>query len=66
MKNQKYEVIVGNIGCVYQGTDVKEAGNIWQEYADQSANNYGRASGEDVTLMRDGEPLAEYFGTNNN
>jgi len=61
----KYEVIVGNIGSVHKGTDANEAGDIWKEYADQSANNVGRASGEDVTLLRDGEPLAEYFGTNN-
>lgn len=61
-----YEVIVGNIGKVYEGTNAKESLEIWQEYANQSANNYGRAAGEDVTLMRDGEPLSEYFGTINN
>ena len=61
-----YEVIVGNIGNVYSGNDAKEANDIWYEYSNQSANNYGRAAGEDVILMRDGEPLGEYFGTINN
>ena len=58
-----YEVIVGNIGTVYSGPNGFEAHTKFQVYAGQSKTGYGRASGEDVTIMRNGEPIKEYFGT---
>ena len=45
-----YEVIVGNIGTVYIGTDYTEADATTAEYVDQSTGNYGRAAGEPVTM----------------
>jgi len=62
MKQDRYEVIVGNIGSVHSGRDLKKALRVFNEYAEQSQGNYGRAAGEDVTLMRDGEPYKEYYG----
>jgi hypothetical protein len=46
-----YEVIVGNIGTVYQGSSVTEAKKLFDEYKQLSIDNYGRAGGESVTLM---------------
>jgi hypothetical protein len=58
-----YEVIVGNIGLVYQGSNPCEAGKIFKEYKEQSRSGYGRASGESVTMFKHGEPIREYIGT---
>jgi hypothetical protein len=59
----EFEVIVGNIGTVYSGGSRSEAMKKWTTYQLQSKAGYGRAGGEDVTLMADGEPIKEYFGT---
>lgn len=64
MKNS-YEVIVGNIGTTHQGNNLKEALKVFAEYKNQSIQNYGRASGEDVTLWINSEPTKEFFGTIN-
>lgn len=53
---------IGNIGCA----NLKEAEKKYKEYVKQSKDNYGRAAGEDVALMVDGEPEKEYFGSNDN
>jgi len=55
----KYQVIVGNIGTVYAGDDLTEAKEYFKEYYEQSKDGYGRAGGESVTLMVDGEPIAD-------
>jgi hypothetical protein len=55
-----YEVICGNVGSVYSGTDEAEARAKYQTYIEASKAEYGRASGEDVTLMRDGDIADEY------
>ena len=62
MKRHKYEVIVGNIGTVYSGNSKSEAVNTYNGYVDQSVGGRGRAGGEDVTMMADGEPYREHFG----
>lgn len=59
----EYEVIVGNIGCVYRGADRSDAFNHYNAYVDLSVDGVGRAAGEPVTLMEDGEPIKEYAGT---
>jgi len=59
----QYEVIVGNIGTVYSGPSKAEADTHYTEYVSQSETNYGRAGGEDVTMMEDGEPIQEHVGT---
>ena len=57
-----YEVIVGNIGTVYYGNDGGAAQTWFNEYRNQSDAHYGRAAGEDVTLLKDREPIQEHFG----
>lgn len=59
----KYEVVVGNIGVVYCGHSKKAATANFQEYKTQSENNYGRAAGEPVTLLQDGDIIEEWFGS---
>ena len=59
----QFEVIVGNVGSVYRGTDGAEARKTYDEYVAWSQTDRGRAGGEDVTLFRDGEILREYSGS---
>ena len=62
----KYQVVVGNIGTIYDGNNYVTAMSNYSKYVDASKNNYGRAAGENVILMRDNEPMVEYFGDINN
>ena len=62
MKHE-YEVICGNIGTVHTGAAIRAAEIHFDEYVAQSKSEYGRAAGESVTLMRDGEIHREYIGT---
>lgn len=55
-----YEVIVGNIGKVYTGTDAEEAEETFEEYVEQSKSGYGRAGAEQVTMLLNGEIRKEY------
>jgi hypothetical protein len=57
-----YEVIVGNIGTVYGGVSKAAALKKYTTYVRQSKSESGRAGGEDVTLMSDGEPIKEHYG----
>ena len=54
-----YEVICGNIGSVYYGDSWAAAHSAYDTYVQLSNSEYGRAAGEDVTLMKDGEPHME-------
>lgn len=54
-----YEVLVGNVGNVYSGSSEAEAREVFGEYARQSTTRCGRAAGERVTLLVDGEILSE-------
>lgn len=56
-----HEVVVGNIGTVYHGRDEQRAKDDFAEYKAQSETGYGRAAGEQVTRIADGEPVDEYF-----
>jgi hypothetical protein len=58
-----YQVIVGNIGTVYSGTNLRDARFHARSYVDQSKSNRGRAAGESVTVLKDGEIIEEYLGT---
>lgn len=53
----RYQVIVGNLGTVYDGANPIEARREFGEMKRMSQAPLGRASGEPVTLMMDGEPL---------
>ena len=57
-----YEVLVGNIGTVYSGGCHRFADEHFTEYVRQSKTGNGRAGGEDVTILRNGEPITEYIG----
>ena len=60
---RKHSVIVGNIGTVVQDGTWTDAKDAFEVYRLQSKENYGRASGEDVTWFVDGEIYREYIGT---
>ena len=57
-----YEVICGNIGRVHTGNNPTDANDMYDEYVRQSKAGSGRAGGESVYLMEDGEPIAEHQG----
>jgi hypothetical protein len=52
-----YEVIVENIGKVYEGTDENFARKTFNDYVKLSKKGYGRAAGEGVILLKDNEIL---------
>lgn len=58
-----YDVVVGNVGTVYSGPDSREAVRTYLAYVIESRGPHGRAVGEAVTLLRNGEPIREYAGT---
>jgi len=64
MNMKTYDVLVGNVGRVHSGKSRKKALEHFKEYRKQSRSGYGRAGGEDVVLLVDGEPSVEFFGTN--
>ena len=59
----RYQVIVGNIGIVHDGDDLVEATTIFHDYCFLSTDGNGRASGEEVHLMEDGEPIRSMEGS---
>ena len=63
MSNPAYfETIVGNVGCVYHGTNHFDALAEFNRYASMSRKGYGRVAGEDVALFKDGNLIKEYVG----
>ncbi len=58
-----FQVVVGNIGTVYDGPNGLEARVAFNQYVGHSRDGYGRAAGEPVTLWRDGEIEQEHMGT---
>lgn len=60
---QEWEVICGNVGTVYDGTDEDEARRKFAVYVEQSKSGRGRAGNEDVTLLCNGEIVEEHSGT---
>lgn len=58
-----YQVIVGNIGTVYDGASFIEAKQAYSDYRKQSRANCGRASGESVTMLCDNDIKWEHIGT---
>ena len=61
MTNQ-WEVIVGNVGSVYVGNSKREAQRTYNRYVASSQTEVGRAGGEDVVLMCNGDISREYVG----
>jgi len=64
MKELECEVLVGNMGKVFEGSLTK-CKKIFQEYKQMSKDNYGRAGGESVYLIKEGEIEEEYYGIYN-
>lgn len=62
-----YSVIVGNIGTVHSGKNLREAERYYRDYVKQSQANEGRAAGESVCLMQDDgefqDIIREHTGT---
>lgn len=60
---KRYQVIVSNIGEVYDGTSKVAAKDSYEAYLTQSRlTTTGRVSGEAVTLFEDGDPILEHLG----
>ena len=59
---ERWEVVVGNIGTVYVGTDEREARSTFNRYRDISRGGTGQAAGEPVALLRGDEIAREYEG----
>ena len=56
-----HEIVVGNIGTVYRGGSYDAAFSHYRDYIGQSRAGMGRASGEEVSWLKDGEILSEYI-----
>lgn len=56
----RYDVVVGNIGTVYTGTELSVALEEFHRYKALSCITTGRVSGEPVVVMEDGEPMTDY------
>ena len=55
-----FKVIVGNIGMVIETSDEATARWTFDEYVKLSKEEYGRCTGEPVTLMAGDEILLDY------
>jgi hypothetical protein len=62
----KYQVIVSNVGTVYDGNSYQEAIDVYGNYIGQSQAGLGRVGGENVTIVDSGEITVEHFGDVNN
>jgi hypothetical protein len=49
----RYEVIVGNVGSVYNGDSEASARAVYNSYVRAADGDVGRAAGKDVTLLGD-------------
>ena len=58
----QWQLIVGNVGQVYSGTNGHEAFAQFLVYRAQSKRGYGRGAGEPVTLLKGDEVHTEYAG----
>lgn len=60
-----YEIYISNIGKVSNCKNIDDAKKEFLECVQLSESNFGRASGESVTLFdNDGEIIAEHIGDN--
>jgi hypothetical protein len=67
MRLNNYVVIVSNIGHVYDkwNSTHDDAKVVYEAIVYQSQQGFGRAAGEDVTLLMNGEIYCEHVGYNN-
>ena len=60
-----FQVIVGNVGTVYDGPDREEAVNTYKYYVDYSEESpASRCGGEDVVLFNGAWLEREHIGSN--
>ena len=60
---KRYQVIVGNVGQVYDGNNKREALKAYKYYVRQSMERTSMwTEGEPVTMFSNGKITAEYFG----
>lgn len=64
-KLNQWEVLVGNVGLAHEGYNGKEARKEYAAYVRISKSGGGRAGGETVTLIKNGEPVREHVGRSN-
>jgi len=57
---RKFEVVVGNVDVVWRGSSHKMGAAEFNEWVENSQRGIGRAAGESVTLLENGEPIREY------
>lgn len=58
------EVHVSNIGCVYSGSNKHAADSTFDTYVEKSKSDVGgRAAGESVVLLVNGNLSREFIGT---
>jgi len=57
-----YEVIVGNIGKVFEGHNGFDAYVVFNTYVGKSKRGEGRVAGESVALWLNNEPVKEFYG----
>jgi len=60
----RYEVIAGNVGTIYLGDEPLVARRAYLDAVWLSTHEKGRMAGESVYLMKNGEPISEHEGTN--
>lgn len=61
-EDEGYQVIVGNIGMVYTGSEEQDALSCFNVYVEQSKSRVGRAGDEAVTMLHGGDIVREYLG----
>jgi len=59
LQNHPQQVLVGNIGLVYDGPSLDTAEQVYGAYERLSMQGIGRAAGEQVTWMIDGDVYLE-------
>jgi hypothetical protein len=59
----RFQLIVGNIGIVYDGDNEIHAKNQFNIYEYLSQERHGRYTGESVMLLKDDEILREHIGS---
>lgn len=55
-----YTINVSNLGNVWQGSNPVKAQHEYSQWIGMVNGEHGRASGETVTMMRDGEPVKTF------
>jgi hypothetical protein len=63
MKSLPFEIVVGNIGYVWSGSNYMQASSQFARWVKDSKTGLGRSGGESVTLFHNGEVKKEYPGT---